>query len=252
MQSAQGAAPRSWIVLALGSGLGLLSLLLLPIEQLAPVKTNIPPLALRALAVIQPLLLTVMALWAGNRLAPRLGLGTPLIDAVLTGGRPGPVLRRQLPAAITAGVGVGLLLIGWSRWLWPHLATDSDVAQRLAGFTMPLATRLLYGGIVEEVLTRWGLMTALVYGLWRLSGRHAPPRPGHFRAGILLAALLFGAGHLPLLFALNPHPPSWAVPAVIIGNALPGMVFGWLFWRRGLEAAILAHALAHVVAVLGS
>jgi membrane protease YdiL (CAAX protease family) len=38
---------------------------------------------------------------------------------------------------------------------------------------------------------------------------------------------------------------------VVAANALPGLAFGWLYWRQGLEAAILAHALAHVFAWVG-
>jgi hypothetical protein len=41
---------------------------------------------------------------------------------------------------------------------------------------------------------------------------------------------------------------SPVVTYVIGGNAVFGVVAGWLFWRFGLEAAILAHAIAHVVA----
>jgi membrane protease YdiL (CAAX protease family) len=29
-------------------------------------------------------------------------------------------------------------------------------------------------------------------------------------------------------------------------NAIGGIVFGWLYWRRSLEAAMVAHASAHV------
>jgi hypothetical protein len=35
---------------------------------------------------------------------------------------------------------------------------------------------------------------------------------------------------------------------IVAANALPGLLFGWLFWRRGLEAAMGAHALAHLFA----
>lgn len=237
-------------MLSAASGVGLLSLLLLPIEQLVPVPQPLSPLLLRTLSVVQPALLVALALWAGNRLAPKLGLGTPVIDAWLSGNPVLPALRRQLPPALAAGVAVSALLIAWSRWGWPLLASDSEVGKRLAAFTIPLPVRLLYGGIVEEVLTRWGLMSVLVWGLWRLSGPAAAPRPWHFAAGIVLAALLFGAGHLPLLFAMNPHPPAWGIAAIIFGNALPGMVFGWLFWRHGLEASMLAHALAHLLAAV--
>ena len=42
---------------------------------------------------------------------------------------------------------------------------------------------------------------------------------------------------------------SSVVIYIVFGNALPGMLFGALFWRKGLEAAIIAHALAHAISV---
>jgi hypothetical protein len=30
-------------------------------------------------------------------------------------------------------------------------------------------------------------------------------------------------------------------------NATFGLLFGWLFWRWGLESAMIAHALTHLV-----
>ncbi len=117
---------------------------------------------------------------------------------------------------------------------------------------MPLATRLLYGGITEEVLLRWGLMSFFAWGLWRLAGRPATPGAGRIIAAILLSALLLGAGHLPLLFGLNPHPPAWGIVLVIGVNASLGVALGWLYWRRGIEAAMLAHGLGHLIAVLPS
>jgi Type II CAAX prenyl endopeptidase Rce1-like len=63
------------------------------------------------------------------------------------------------------------------------------------------------------------------------------------------AALLFGLGHLPTLYGLLPDPSGWLVMLVVGANALIGMVLGWLFMRRGLEAAMIAHGLAHVIAL---
>lgn len=42
-----------------------------------------------------------------------------------------------------------------------------------------------------------------------------------------------------------------ATVAVIMINALGGSAFGWLYWRRSLEAAMIAHAMARVVFMLG-
>ena len=41
------------------------------------------------------------------------------------------------------------------------------------------------------------------------------------------------------------------IVAFVIGwNAAFGLLFGYLFWRYGLESAMLAHALSHVVSEL--
>ncbi len=55
-----------------------------------------------------------------------------------------------------------------------------------------------------------------------------------------------GAGHLPTAAAV------WGLDAGVVArtlvlNVLGGMVFGWLFWRRGLEMAVLAHFSADLV-----
>ena len=122
---------------------------------------------------------------------------------------------------------------------------------------MPLAVRLLYGGITEELLMRWGLMTFLVWLLWRVIARRsvAPGRTLIWTA-IAASAILFGLGHLPMVMAsLGPLPLGLAA-YVVTANATFGVVAGLLFWRWGLEAAMLAHVTAHLfaaaVAGLGS
>jgi membrane protease YdiL (CAAX protease family) len=59
-------------------------------------------------------------------------------------------------------------------------------------------------------------------------------------AAIVLAALAFGAIHLPQLSAAGAASPV-GITATMLGNTLVGIICGWLFWQRGLIAAILAH-----------
>jgi hypothetical protein len=56
--------------------------------------------------------------------------------------------------------------------------------------------------------------------------------------------------HLPFLYGVISDPPVWLPLAALAVNGVAGVVFGWLFWRLGLEAAMMAHVLAHVTAVL--
>ncbi len=63
---------------------------------------------------------------------------------------------------------------------------------------------------------------------------------------ILFAALLFGIGHIPTyVHAITPDTPL-LVLRILVLNAIGGITFGWLFWRKGFETAMLAHFLSDV------
>jgi membrane protease YdiL (CAAX protease family) len=64
---------------------------------------------------------------------------------------------------------------------------------------------------------------------------------------IVFVALLFGAGHLPQAAALGAGLPASLVGYALLANSLGGLVFGWLYWRQGLIAAVTAHFAADVV-----
>src|SRR2546426_886535 len=99
----------------------------------------------------------------------------------------------------------------------------------------------VYGGISEELLTRLFLVSVFAWLLSRvLRGALV------FWSAIVLAAVLFGLGHLPATAALLPLTPAVVARAGIL-NGIAGGVFGWLFWRRGLEAAMVAHFCADLV-----
>ncbi len=84
--------------------------------------------------------------------------------------------------------------------------------------------------------------------IWRLSQRpKGLPSWGYWTAA-LVAALMFAVGHLPFLFSLISEPPAWVITSVLVGNLLAGLGYGYLFWRHGIEAAMLAHGLSHTVA----
>lgn len=219
--------------------LAIASLYGLPIEQLLPARSMPVPL-LKLATMVQPLLLTVLAIWLGQRFAPRLGLGMPLLAARAAGEPVWPLLRPRLLVIAAASLAVGLLLVGWARLMVPLLGVENSV---LARFQVPLLTRLLYGGIGEEVLMRWGMLTVLAAAGLQLGLARGPA----LLMAALLSALLFGAGHLPLLGLMAQDPPVWAAAAVVLGNALPGLIFAGLFIGYGLEAAMLAHAGAHLI-----
>ncbi|MCV2366999.1 CPBP family intramembrane glutamic endopeptidase [Roseateles oligotrophus] len=247
MAESKTVLPRrgGWLLFAAGlPGVAAVTLLVLPL--LLQGRLLAQPLWLIELAVgAQSALLLALAVFIGCRCAPRVGLGAPLVGALLGGRDWRPVWRRQwLPGLVGGALGAGLLLG------LPALAPASLLAQ--AGPPdMPGLARLLYGGITEELLLRWGLMSLIAWSLWRVLQRdRGEPHPGLFWSAIVLSALLFGLGHLPAAKAiLGPLTPE-VIAYLLLGNGVFGLLAGWLFWRRGLEAAMLAHILAHGLAML--
>ncbi|HJZ66210.1 MAG TPA: CPBP family glutamic-type intramembrane protease [Candidatus Acidoferrum sp.] len=112
---------------------------------------------------------------------------------------------------------------------------------------LPPTTRILYGGITEELLLRWGSMTFLVWAAWKgLQKGKGAPRPAFVVSAIVCSALVFGAGHLPIAIALSGSANLLLITYVVVANSIFGVVAGFLYWKKGLESAMVAHALTHV------
>jgi len=243
IQSDRSTERRLFITLATVGLIGCASLLLAPFELLQPPGLNYSLLAFRALSLINPIILLLVFAGVGTWLAPRTGLDAPLIRAWLVGQPLTQIFRRQVIPALAVGAAVAVVLVSFSAISAPWFA--NTIA---AKFDIPLLPRLLYGGATEEILCRWGLMTIFVWLLLKTRANGIFP----YIAGATAAALLFAAGHLPMLFLLVETPKAVMIAAIIFGNFLPGFLFGLLFWKRGLESAIMAHAIAHFLAWTGS
>ncbi len=233
-------APRDRRLLALLLTLGLASVATLaftPLEQALPRGISVP----RFMLMIQPTVLIIGFVVLGWWAAPRAGLGAPVLSALLNRADWQTPLRRAIgPAAFVAGVSAAILVI-YGR---ATAAAFTDAPD------LPVAaiTRLTYGGIGEELIARWGVLSGLMVLALRLG---AKPGSGFWLAN-LGAAALFAAGHFGLLFMLLINPPAWLIAAVFAGNLIPALGFGWLYRQRGLEAAMLAHGGAHLGGLLAA
>lgn len=198
-----------------------------------------------------------LGLWLGEKT----GLGAPVLQAWLTGQKQ---LRqrygRSLGLAFLVGLAVGLPLTGLA--LASSLIVPSEIDSVLGEQVSSLYSRLtplkglggaLMAGITEEVWFRLGLMTLIVFvlrRLFRLKETHAWVA---WLANVL-AVLPFGLLHLTNVGAIGAPINLWTTATVVVLNGAAGVVFGWLYWRRGLESAMLAHfsmdIVLHVLAPL--
>jgi membrane protease YdiL (CAAX protease family) len=217
------------------------------LDLLPPALVDMPAPVAVALALLNPIILLAIALAIGTLLAHRVGLRSLVAEKVRSGHAIWPELRPHIPMAFLAGVIFLIVVIGLDALVDPFAGTE--LAAETAIEINPIAQLLVgvfYGGVVEELLLRWGVMSLLVWIGWRLLQRgQGKPRPALVWTAIVLAALLFGIGHLPALAALVTLTPVVVIRTVLL-NALGGLVFGWLFWRHSLEVAMVAHASFHV------
>ena len=234
---------RLSLLLWLAGMLGVVVMTVTVLPQLLREVTLSAPLWVVLLASLaQSTLLVALAVWAGVALAPEVGLRAPAFEAAVTARPLVPVLRPQLLPGLIAGVLGGMVLSAAGRYAPAALV---EIQER---FNPPLPARMLYGGITEELLLRWGLMTTLVWLTWRLlQRRRGVPRTVYIWLAIVASALLFGAGHLPAAAALVGTLSVDIVAFVVGVNAAFGVLFGYLFWRHGLETAMIAHGTAHAV-----
>jgi hypothetical protein len=234
---------RLGVLLWLGGMLGavVLTVLILP-DLLAGEALPVPLWALTLASVAQSGVLLALGTWTGVALARKVGLHAPAFEAAAASQPVAPALRPQLAPGLLWGLLAGALLAALS------LIAPAALTAVQARFDPPLVARVLYGGITEELLLRWGLMTLLVWAAWRFVQRgQGAPRALYVWAAIGLSALLFGAGHLPTAAAVVGDL-TMEVSAFVVGaNTVFGVLFGYLYWRYGLEAAMIAHAFAHVV-----
>ena len=247
---------RPFAALFLMGFLGILSLPLSLADQIRalpvpPYLQDVPQSGLLALALVNPILFLAIGVALGIRLAPRIGLRSYLVDKVRTGTAVGPRLRRDAPLAIACGAGVSVLVILLDSWFRPYLGEAwRQLEQEQPWRVTDLVTGLLYGGITEEIMLHWGAMTLFTWIGWRFLQRSpGTPKPAILWTAAALSALLFGIGHLPAVASVVPLSGVIVARTVLL-NATAGGVFGWLYWRRSLEAAMLAHASAHVVFAL--
>ena len=217
-------------------------------RQLAspPVDPGIPFPAALALSVVNPLLLLAIGAAVGIRLAPRVGLVSLLDQWAAQGAEVSSRLRTDLPLAVGLGAGGGAAIIILDLLFQPYLPSAlREAGAAEAGILVNLLGGMLYGGITEELIVRWGMMTFLAWAAWRVAGRGRPGASVMWGA-VLGSAVAFGLGHLPAVAAAVPLTSMVVIRTVLL-NAFGGIIFGWLFWRHTLEAAMVAHASSHVV-----
>jgi membrane protease YdiL (CAAX protease family) len=180
------------------------------------------------------------------RWPPRgLGLGTPL-NSALASAVTRHAFWRSLWLYLLAGVATAIVMMGLDLLLFSGVSGERVRAVA----AVPVLVRcwgLTYSVLAEEAIYRLALATFVAWIALLALSRLGRPSPSiAIWLSILVSALLFGLAHVGNV----PNAPHPYLRAVTL-DGVAGIVLAWLYWRRGLEAAVAAHLAADVFIYFG-
>jgi membrane protease YdiL (CAAX protease family) len=142
-------------------------------------------------------------------------------------------IAAGLESGVVTAVGVWIYLPLLTKWLG-----GAPQQHRFRPHPVDIVCSVL----LEEILFRlivFGALAAALRWLWARIGSGASAAP--LWTANVLQSLLFGAAHLAArLGGLGGHP--WYVRLPLIPQTWAGLVLGWIYWRYGIESAVVCHA----------
>lgn len=198
-----------------------------------------------AAQMIQTLVIFSIAIFFGLLLAKRVGFSLPVLEGWLEGKEIGNYLRSILGISIGLGVLAGVIIVVLSLLFTPVAVTFQNVELSIPLWKGFLAS--FYGAISEEIVMRLFLMTLIVWIIFKFKKtKDGKPTALGIWVAILVSAVIFGLGHLPITGTITSITPLVIGRAVLL-NGVGGVIFGWLYWKRGLESAMMGHFSADIV-----
>jgi len=228
--------------------LGVLTMLTvtLPLGDLPEQIAQLPPFTIKLITLVNPTIFLLIAVVVGTALYDKVNLSIPTITSLLKieSHQPQTSFVQQLKYGVSLGLlaGTAVMLI---NFIFASVLSEQFQAY-YSQLEITLLARFGYGGITEELLLRFGLMTLLVWIIFKLTKKL---NNAVYWTAIVISTVLFAVGHFPAVYAVISNPTTLFLTFVLVGNSIVGLVLGWLYWKKGLEAAIIAHIFTHVALV---
>lgn len=148
-----------------------------------------------------------------------------------------PIVRTLVLPGALIGIALSLGLFLVDRYLF-HTSYGA-FAHTPPFWTVLLAS--IYGGINEEVLSHLFLLTLFYFIFCKLFKKTPQFFPIFLWVAISLSAFAFAAFHLPVFLKTTANFLSFAVLRILFLNTTTGIVFGWLYCKKGFWMAASAH-----------
>lgn len=213
----------------------------------AEILKNIPmslPVVL-LISVVQSTMLFAILIFIGLKISTKLGLKIPILESYIAKKKSTVDVKQIIKLSVLLGVLSGIAII-----VLDIVFTKLGV-NLMGQAPTPIWQGFLasfYGGIAEEILLRLFFMSFIVWLMSKLTKSKSKVIENNVLmwSSISIAAIIFGIGHLPITSTLTTITPLVIIRAILL-NGIGGVVFGWLYWEKGLESAMIAHFSADII-----
>jgi hypothetical protein len=200
--------------------------------------------ALFTIMALQTMVIVSLAVAAGLYFGGKIGLTDPFLEGLSRGTLDLKNLIQQVLIGTFAGIICALVwVVSYYSFIRPRIDTVSVQVSEQLRQQLGLAARMTSGGITEEIIFRWGLLSFTMWGVLML----IPLETAAFWISIFITGIVFGLAHLPGHLAKGCIPSPFLIASMVLGNLWVSIICGYLFWQYGIIAAILVHMLFHII-----
>lgn len=218
------------------------------LAELLEGQENAPSaLVLNIISIVQQVVLTFIASFIGLSLIRKVDLEVPFFRSLVDREYSFKWAKNWVLYAVIGGSLGSLLMVVLDKYVFNPLMPTLKETIAPASWGKSFLMSVIYGGIWEEILMRLFLMTLIIWIVAKLFRRSSGNIPSWmYWTGIIAATLIFGAGHLPATVQLFGELTTVLVARALILNGIVGIFFGYLFWKKGLVYAMIAHMFFHI------
>ena len=189
------------------------------------------------LIIIQGVIVTGICSAIGNILSQRIGFNPPFISYLLNKEQSSFNIKKQLLYSSIIGI-IGAIILFFG---------SSAFSLYMGQF--PILNRIFGAGLYEEIIVRWFFASFFIWIFWRLFDRNSQ-KPGNIViwSGLIISNILFIIGHYPAVSILISN--NLEIINMFFWMFVITLPWGWLYWKFGIESAIIAHSVFHVIFIL--
>jgi len=210
---------------------------------------NDMPMPFSVLVIISSIQMAVVSFilaFFGLKLAKKAKISTENIEKIVQKENKMKWKKENVILSILFGLVTSFILIASDKFYFSHHIEEIAKTEPSFHF-LGMMTGVFYGGIFEEIATRLVLMSLFVWLLSLVFAKNKENIPSLlYWIGIVLVSVLFGAGHLPATQMLFGNLTTIIVVRALLLNGIGGILFGYLYWKKGFEYAALSHAFTHI------